>query len=422
MKLLEEFKLYETLWEDAATELNKNEYLISYEDKVFNLATEEGLQSYIALRAPKLGKKKVRVELKQIIGHDKEPTSREYIEAKNELIDISGKLEAVEALFKVPLRDVQSAGVFWKIRRRLFELRASFKPQYEAARLKLLNIVESANGKTKNSKTSHSAESSCMWTTPDGRQIDLNNPTAVAEEIDHLIQVTEQDYISYNNKRVASGKPSKDFSKLLKSQRDVLVHEFNYLRDAIIAPSTVVDKKAAAEEELNRYYYAYDTGALVPKTVHEEFKLYENMWEFTEETARLQEASDPYTTKDFVWLSDSYYADKFKRAVLAYLNGASLEDALTDIKGELMAAGSAPGSRKTSLAASVTTGEGEYCIAYRVASWPANETAETFVNADSKEDAEELFFDYMLDPDNYDAGETVLDESDITIIDIYKKP
>jgi hypothetical protein len=130
-----------------------------------------------------------------------------------------------------------------------------------------------------------------MWTTPDGRQIDLNNPTVVAEEIDHLIQVTEQDYISYNNKQVASGKPAKDFSKLLKSQRDVLVHAFNYLRDAIIAPSTVVDKKATAEEELNRYYYAYDTGALVPKTVHEEFKLYENMWESADETAKLQESA-----------------------------------------------------------------------------------------------------------------------------------
>lgn len=279
MKLFEEFKEYETLWEDSATEPNKKEYLISYEDKVFNLATEEGLQSYITLRAPKLGKKKVRVELKQIIGHDKEPTSREYIEAKNELIDIAGKLEAVGALFKVPLQDAQSTGIFYKMRRRLHELDDSFKPQYEAARLKLLNVVESTNGKTKTSKTSHSTESSCMWTTPDGRQIDLNNPTVVAEEIDHLIQVTEQDYISYNNKRVASGKPAKDFSKLLKSQRDVLVHEFNHLRDAIIAPSTVVDKKAAAEEELNRYYYAYDTGALVPKTVHEEFKLFEEMWE-----------------------------------------------------------------------------------------------------------------------------------------------
>lgn len=273
MKLFEEFKEYETLWEDSATEPNKKEYLISYEDKVFNLATEEGLQSYITLRAPKLGKKKVRAELKQIIGHDKEPTSREYIEAKNELIDIAGKLEAVGALFKVPLQDAQSTGIFYKMRRRLYELDDSFKPQYEAARLKLLNVVESTNEKAKTSKTSHSTESSCMWTTPDGRQIDLNNPTAVAEEIDHLVQVTEQDYISYNNKRVASGKPAKDFSKLLKSQRDVLVHEFNHLRDAIIAPSTVVDKKTAAAEELNRYYYAYDTGALVPKTVHEELKL-----------------------------------------------------------------------------------------------------------------------------------------------------
>ena len=103
MKLHEEFKLYETLWEDTTTEPNKNEYLISYEDKVFNLATEEGLQDYIALRAPKLGKKAVRVDVNQIIGHGKEPSSAEYVKAKGELADLLGKLAAVDVLLPIEM-------------------------------------------------------------------------------------------------------------------------------------------------------------------------------------------------------------------------------------------------------------------------------------------------------------------------------
>lgn len=154
-----------------------------------------------------------------------------------------------------------------------------------------------------------------------------------------------------------------------------------------------------------------------------EFKLFETLNTDNKANRRsLKESAQPYTLKDFAWLSDSYYADKFKLAVLSYLNGASLDDALADIKGELLSAGSAPGSRKTGLASNTASGDGEYCIVYRVSSWPPSETAETFLDADSKEEAEELFFDYMLDPDNYDEGESVLDESDIKVIDIYKKP
>lgn len=134
----------------------------------------------------------------------------------------------------------------------------------------------------------------------------------------------------------------------------------------------------------------------------------------------LKESTKPYSVKDFTWLSDKYYAEKFKLAALAYLNGEDIDSALTDIKNELLAAGSAPGARKTGIFS--TTSSGDYCIVYRVAGWPAHETAETEVFADSIEEAEELFFDYMLDPENYDAGETVLSESDITVLHIYKRP
>ena len=152
-----------------------------------------------------------------------------------------------------------------------------------------------------------------------------------------------------------------------------------------------------------------------------EFRLYENLFSAAgKNKANLTEATNKaYTVKDFTWLSDSYYADKFKLAALAYLNGASLDDALADIRNELLSAGSAPGARKTNLGPS--TDEGEYCIVYRVASWPASETAEANILADDKQDAEDTFWENMLDPANYDAGETVLDESDITILNIYKK-
>ena len=155
----------------------------------------------------------------------------------------------------------------------------------------------------------------------------------------------------------------------------------------------------------------------------EEFKLFETLnTDSKTNKSSLKESTQPYTLKDFVWLSDSYYADKFKLAVLSYLNGASLDDALADIKGELLSAGSAPSSRKIGSTSNATSGDGEYCVVYRISSWPPSETAETVLDADSKEEAEEIFFEYMLDPDNYDEGESVLDESDITVIDIYKKP
>lgn len=153
-----------------------------------------------------------------------------------------------------------------------------------------------------------------------------------------------------------------------------------------------------------------------------EFHLYENLFNrVSKNRANLTEAAGKaYTVKDFTWLSDSYYADKFKLAALAYLNGASLDDALADIRGELLSVGDVPGARKTKLGPS--TEEGEYCIIYRVANWPANETAEATILADTRQEAEDTFWESMLDPENYDAGDTVLDESDITILHIYKKP
>ena len=133
----------------------------------------------------------------------------------------------------------------------------------------------------------------------------------------------------------------------------------------------------------------------------------------------LKESTKPYSVKDFVWLSDAYYADMFKLAALAYLNGTDIDSALAGIKGELLTAGSMPGSRKTGVVSSTS---GDYCIIYRLASWPPNQTEETTTYADSKEDAEDTFYEYMLDPENYDDGEPVLSESDITVLHIYKKP
>ena len=135
----------------------------------------------------------------------------------------------------------------------------------------------------------------------------------------------------------------------------------------------------------------------------------------------LKESTNPYTIKDFTWLSDAYYADKFKLAALAYLNGADIDSALADIKNELMAAGDL-GKRKTGLSVDMSTGEGEYSVIYRLASWPSNKTETYYLDADSKEEAEDLFFHYMLDPDSYDEGETLLDESDIQVLHIFKRP
>jgi hypothetical protein len=66
--------------------------------------------------------------------------------------------------------------------------------------------------------------------------------------------------------------------------------------------------------------------------LHEEFKLYENMWENSPKTstAPIKEAAT-YTEKDFAWDDATIVAD-FKRAALAYMNGTNLEDALHDIK------------------------------------------------------------------------------------------
>jgi hypothetical protein len=62
--------------------------------------------------------------------------------------------------------------------------------------------------------------------------------------------------------------------------------------------------------------------------LYEEFKLFEEMWE--EKTDPVKE-SIAYTEKDFAWDDATIVAD-FKRAALAYMNGANLEDALHDIK------------------------------------------------------------------------------------------
>jgi hypothetical protein len=71
--------------------------------------------------------------------------------------------------------------------------------------------------------------------------------------------------------------------------------------------------------------------------LHEEFKLFEDMWD--EDTQGLQEATKKvYTETDLTKLNWDTAAiiDMYKHAVLAYMNGANLEDALHDIKVDII--------------------------------------------------------------------------------------
>ena len=102
--------------------------------------------------------------------------------------------------------------------------------------------------------------SKCLWTTPDGREIDLNNPSDIEKEVDILVQIAEQDYSNYNNKLTADGKPARDFSKVLTSEREVIKLKLDRLKKAINADdgSTISKmKRNNAEKALLRCYEYY---------------------------------------------------------------------------------------------------------------------------------------------------------------------
>ena len=61
----------------------------------------------------------------------------------------------------------------------------------------------------------------------------------------------------------------------------------------------------------------------------EEYKLYEDLWEADKKVAGTRDAA--VTDADFQW-DEATIVDDFKRAAIAYTNGANLEDALRDIK------------------------------------------------------------------------------------------
>lgn len=90
------------------------------------------------------------------------------------------------------------------------------------------------------------ANEACLWTTPEGNQIDLNDPTEVQKEIDHLVELYKIKLAKENKEFDGRYKPE-TLDKLVSLYREHFTEILGLVKEYMQS-----DREAVSREELSK--------------------------------------------------------------------------------------------------------------------------------------------------------------------------